>query len=47
LTGIISGYGLWGPGGPTGVQFAIAGLLLLAGGTALAALRFRKKKAMR
>ncbi|HXW78637.1 MAG TPA: hypothetical protein VEJ84_04015, partial [Acidimicrobiales bacterium] len=43
LAGITSGYGLWGPGGPTGAQFALAGLALLSGGTVLAGLRSRRR----
>jgi large repetitive protein len=44
---IITGYGLWGPGGPTGAQFAMAGLALLAGGAGLVGLRLRRRKAVR
>ena len=44
---IVTGYGLWGPGGPTGTQFAMAGLALLAGGAWLVGLRWRRRKAVR
>jgi hypothetical protein len=44
---IITGYGLWGPGGPTGSQFAIAGLALLAAGVGLLGLRRRRSKITR
>ena len=44
---IITGYGLWGPGGPTGSQFAMAGLALLAAGVGLLGLRWRRSKITR
>ena len=44
---IITGYGTTGSGGPTGTQFALAGLSLLAGGAGLASLRWRRRRAIK
>lgn len=44
---VVTGYGLWGPGGPSGTQFALVGLGLLAAGGALIGLRLRRRNAPR
>ncbi len=44
---VITGYGPSGSGGPTGVQFGLAGLALFAGGAGLAALSRRRRKTAR
>ena len=40
---VITGHGLWGPGGPTGMQFALGGMALLAAGAGLLGFRWRRK----
>ena len=44
---IITGYGLWGPGGSAGTQFALAGLALLAAGLGLLGFRRRRSRPVR
>ncbi len=44
---IVTGHGLWGPGGPTGTQFAMAGLALLAAGAGLLGFRRRRRSSVR
>ena len=44
---VVTGYGLWGPGGPAGTQLALAGLALLAVGGGLLGLRWRRRNSVR